>query len=66
MSNLVTLKQAHGWNAREYIGSTKWSKDSYAMKRQALTIAINYIKKKNARRRRKNNSRRPRVRSKKS
>lgn len=47
-----------GWNYREFIGQTKWSKDSYAMKRQAIWIAIRYIKKKkDAERKRKNKAR---------
>lgn len=32
-----------GWNYRTYIGNTNWSKDSYAMKRQALWLAIRFI-----------------------
>jgi len=53
----------HGWNSREYIGSTKWSADSYAMKRQALWIALRYIvkKKKDAENRRKAKPRRTRL-----
>lgn len=35
-----------GWNCREIIGQTKWSKNIYAMKRQAIWIAIRYLKKK--------------------
>lgn len=34
-------KQA-GWNFREYIGDPQWSKNIYAAKRKALTIAIRY------------------------
>ena len=34
----------HGYNFRDNIGSTKWSKDIYAAKRQAITIAIGYAK----------------------
>ena len=40
-----------GWNYRKYIGKSKWSADSYAMKRQALWIAFRYIIKENAKRR---------------
>ncbi len=32
-----------GWNFRENIGETKWSKNVYATKRMAITIAIKYV-----------------------
>lgn len=34
-----------GWNMRERIGQSKWSPNSYAMKRQAITLAIRWINK---------------------
>lgn len=37
-----------GWNQREPLGQSRMSPNVYAMKRQALTIAIRYILKKNA------------------
>lgn len=36
----------HGWNSREYLGCSKWSTNSYGMKRQAIWIALRYIVKK--------------------
>lgn len=49
----------HGWNSREYIGTTKWSTNSYAMKRQAVLIALRYIvkRKRDAENRRKSKTR---------
>lgn len=32
----------HGWNFRENIGESKWSKNIYAAKRMAITTAIKY------------------------
>ncbi len=47
--------QRWGWNQRTHVGTTKWSKDIYAMKRIAIWMAIRYIKKqKHAKERRKN------------
>lgn len=52
----------HGWNSREYLGCSKWSTNSYGMKRQALWIALRYIvKKKKDESRRKNTGRKRRV-----
>ena len=51
-----------GWNQRKILGRTKSSPNSYATKRQALWIALRYIKKrKDAEDRRKSKTRRERV-----
>lgn len=52
-----------GWNGRMYIGTGIWSKDSYAAKRDAIRIAISYIKSKgnNVRTRRRSRIRRRKV-----
>lgn len=34
-----------GWNMREIIGKTGWSSNHYGMKRQAITMALRWIKK---------------------
>lgn len=39
----------NGWNFRENIGESKWSKNIYSAKRQAITIAIKYAAKIKAR-----------------
>lgn len=35
-----------GWNMRESLGQTKWSPNHYAMKRQAVAIALRWLIKK--------------------
>lgn len=40
----VKVCSFNGWNFRRKIGETKWSSDSYAAKRQAIYIAIRWIK----------------------
>lgn len=32
-----------GWNARKYLGQTKWRTNIYQAKREAINIAINWI-----------------------
>lgn len=32
-----------GWNARKYLGQTKWRTNIYQAKREAIDIAINWI-----------------------
>lgn len=35
-----------GWNGRKYIGQSEYGHDIYELKREAITIAINYLKEK--------------------
>ena len=39
--------QRDGWNGRIYIGETKLSPNVYTLKRQAITLALRWIKKNN-------------------
>lgn len=36
-----------GWNGRSYIGQTRLAKNVYSLKRQAITLAINWLNKQN-------------------
>ena len=36
-----------GWNGRSYIGQTRLAKNVYSLKRQAITLAINWLNKRN-------------------
>lgn len=39
--------QKNGWNGRIVIGKTNMSKNPYSLKRQAITLAINWLNKRN-------------------
>lgn len=34
-----------GWNARKILGQTKWGSNPYSLKRKAITIALDWLKK---------------------